>query len=63
MRQIRSPAIWRGLRVFAGASEAPKTSRYSMGRFWPLTAIEALWITAICRGPLKAFTTKSVRGS
>jgi ubiquinone/menaquinone biosynthesis C-methylase UbiE len=25
--------------------------------FWPLTAIEALWIKAISRGPLKAFTT------
>jgi ubiquinone/menaquinone biosynthesis C-methylase UbiE len=25
--------------------------------FWPLTAVEALWIKAISRGPLKAFTT------
>lgn len=28
-----------------------------MRRPWPLTAIEALWIKAISRGPLKAFTT------
>jgi SAM-dependent methyltransferase len=26
-------------------------------RLWPLTAIEALWIKAISRGPLKAVTT------
>jgi hypothetical protein len=26
-------------------------------RFWRLTAIEALWIKAISRAPLKAFTT------
>jgi len=28
-----------------------------MRRFWPLTAIEALWINGISRGPFKAFTT------
>jgi hypothetical protein len=26
-------------------------------RFWPLIALEALWIKAISHGPLKAFTT------
>jgi ubiquinone/menaquinone biosynthesis C-methylase UbiE len=26
-------------------------------RLWPLTVIEAVWIKAISRGPLKAFTT------
>lgn len=29
----------------------------SIRRFWQLTAIEALWIKAISRGPFKAFTT------
>jgi ubiquinone/menaquinone biosynthesis C-methylase UbiE len=28
-----------------------------MRRLWPLTAIEALWIKAISRGPMKAVTT------
>ena len=44
-------------RVALRVEEIDTFNSYPFMRRWPLTMIEAFWINAISRGPLKAFTT------